>query len=416
MILKQLHLTTLLLQVLLAFGQSEKGYPDVQEYNAKIILDLVNRSIEGNVTIDFRISSEETQVYFDCGNLEVSSVRGDHVKSFRQENSQLIIEFSNQSSGRLQVSIEYSGSPKRGLIFKEDLAYTVFSTDQWMVCNMDPSDRAQLTLEIAAADTLNLITSNSYEAPAYTYGFAVGSFDKFSEVSDGTTLTYYSNQYSEKQLAKIFRETPRILAFLEEKSGVPYYQDSYSQILAGDHYQEMAGFAMIKSSYGDHVLSDSTETNLITHELAHQWWGNQITCQNWNHFWLNEAFATYLSAAYNEERFGKEKYKSDIDSYFQVYKKVKDRGVDKPLVFDDWSNPSRDDRNIVYFKGAFVLHLLREEIGDEAFWKGLKHYSQENFGKSVTTSVFQKAMEKASSKSLDSFFIKWVYGSTDPDK
>ncbi|MEQ9007325.1 MAG: hypothetical protein RLP12_05540, partial [Ekhidna sp.] len=104
LILKQLHLTTLLLQVLLAFGQSEKGYPDVQEYNAKIILDLVNRSIEGNVTIDFRISSEETQVYFDCGNLEVSSVRGDHVKSFRQENSQLIIEFSNQSSGRLQVS------------------------------------------------------------------------------------------------------------------------------------------------------------------------------------------------------------------------------------------------------------------------------------------------------------------------
>src|SRR5690606_605309 len=114
---------------------------------------------------------------------------------------------------------------------------------------------------------------------------------------------------------------------------------------------EMSGFAMIKRSYGGLVLNDSTETNLITHELAHQWWGNQITCQNWNHFWLNEAFATYLSAAYNEVRFGKEKYQSDIESYYKLYQKIVDKGADKPLVFPDWSNPSGDDRNIVYFKG-----------------------------------------------------------------
>ncbi|WP_420576661.1 M1 family aminopeptidase [Ekhidna sp.] len=373
---------------------------------------MINRSIEGSVTIDFLISPEVSQVRFDCGNLSISQVNGTYVERFRQEEQQLIINLSNRSSDPVSVKVEYSGSPKRGLIFKEGLVYTVFSTDYWMVCNMNPSDKARLKLKIQVPDSLDVIMSNTsrnYEAPAYTYGFVIGSFNKHSEVFDSLTLNYYSSQYSDEQLQKVFRETPHILEFLEEKSGTPYYQNNYSQVLGGDHYQEMSGFAMIKDTYGNLVLKDSTETNLITHELAHQWWGNQVTCQNWNHFWLNEAFATYLSAAYNEVRFGKEKYQSDIDSYFKVYQKILEKGADKPLLFPDWSNPSRDDRNIVYFKGAYVLHLLREEIGDSTFWKGIKHYSKENFGKSVTTKDFQEAMEIASNKSLQEFFDLWIY-------
>ena len=79
------------------------------------------------------------------------------------------------------------------------------------------------------------------------------------------------------------------------------------------------------------------------------------------------------------------------------------------MVFLDWSNPTSNDRNIVYFKGAFVLHLLREKLGDKVFWEGIKVYSQENLGKSVTTKDFQNAMESASNKSLKEFFDRWVY-------
>lgn len=222
-------------------------------------------------------------------------------------------------------------------------------------------------------------------------------------------LKYYSQDYSSDQLTIIFQETPSMMSFFEEKSGVKYRQPTYSQILIGDHYQEMSGYSTIKDTYGELVLQDSTETNLISHELAHQWWGNRVTCKSWRHFWLNEAIVTFMSAAYNEYRFGKEVYLANINSYYQVYEAIKNRDKDKPLVFANWSNPSRDDRNLVYFKGAYVLHLLREKIGDEAFWNAIKYYTTKHFGKSVETDDFQKAMEKSSGVDLEDFFNEWIY-------
>jgi aminopeptidase N len=251
--------------------------------------------------------------------------------------------------------------------------------------------------------------SQDHASPAYTYGFAIGSFNEFRENHQGISLNYYSHNHSSKKLETIFDKTGDMLSFFEEKSGVPYFQKSYAQILIGNHYQEMSGFAVLRNSYGDLVLKDSTETNLISHELAHQWWGNMITCENWNHIWLNEGFATYMSAAYNEHRFGKEKYQANIESYYSVYEKIKIKGADKSLVFDDWSNPTADDRNLAYFKGAYVLHLLREELGDQEFWKGIKSFSQKYYEKSVTTQNLQDAMEKSANRSLSDFFDKWIY-------
>lgn len=201
-----------------------------------------------------------------------------------------------------------------------------------------------------------------------------------------------------------------MLNFFGEKSGVPYYEGSYSQIVGqGWASQEMGGFAVIRNSYGKQVLDDETQINLSAHELAHQWWGNQVTCQDWNHFWLNEGLAVYMSSAFKEHRFGREVYLEDIKAYFDAYKKVQDEGLDKSLVFENWDHPTAEDRAIVYYKGAYVIHLLREQIGDELFWKGIKKYTQLNFGKSVTTKNFQNAMEESSNTTLDSFFEKWVY-------
>jgi hypothetical protein len=117
-----------------------------------------------------------------------------------------------------------------------------------------------------------------------------------------------------------------------------------------------------------------------------------------------------MSAAYNEHRFGKEKYNADIDSYFKVYKGMVDRGKDKPLVFNKWSGATQDDRNLVYFKGAYVLHLLRVELGDQKFWYGIKIFSQKHFGKSANTNQFKGSMEEAAGQNLNDFFDKWIYG------
>lgn len=206
----------------------------------------------------------------------------------------------------------------------------------------------------------------------------------------------------------MFAQTPNILRFFEQKSGMKYVQNSYSQILIGDNYQEMSGLSVLADTYPAFVFKDSSEIHLTSHELAHQWWGNMITCENFGHFWLNEAFAVFMSSAFSEHKFGKEKYQSDISIYKSIYDDLVERGVDGPLVFKRW-NYSRDNRNIVYYKGAYVLDLLREELGDAAFWKGIRSYSTRYFGKSVKTEDFKLAMEKATDLNLNAFFDAWVY-------
>ncbi len=402
---------------------------NVINYHVSIEPDIETGSVKGSVIIDFLIDPNISKVVLNKGSLNINKVTGKDVINFIQDGNRIIINLADRDYYENQVEIFYDGKPSFGLVFDKELgqAYTVFSTSQWMVCNDSPGDRARVSMDILIPSDKDCIASGEfvqktteqnktlfswqqeYETPTYTYGFVIGEFNKYEEEYKDVSLFYYARDYLSDELHHILGKTKDMMAFFEEKSGVPYVQSSYSQILMGDHYQEMSGFSVLKNSYGHMVLKDSMETNLISHELAHQWWGNMITCKNWNHFWLNEGFATFMSAAYNQYRFGEEKYDSDISSYFEVYRKIKDEGNDKPLVFPDWINPTGADRNLVYFKGAYILHLLREEMGDWDFWKGIKFYSQKYFGKSVETIDFQHAMEESSGKNLETFFNKWFY-------
>lgn len=408
----------------------DKSAINVLDYQVQLKPDLPTKTIEGEVRITFSVAPSTQKVILDCGRLTITDITGKAVKNFQQKKKQLILTLTEELDSTNKIVITYHGQPTRGLVFLTESSqmHTVYFTSEWMVCNDAPSDKATLTLDLILPNHLTGIASGvliktvpladnlvkytwrqTSATPAYTYGFAIGKFNTFQEIHDGTNLHYYSHNHDSAELAQIFHNTGDMLSFFEEKSGIPYFQNIYSQILIGNHYQEMSGLSVLKNTYGSLVLEDSTETNLIGHELAHQWWGNQITCEDWGHFWLNEGFATFMSAAYNEHCFGDKKYQADIDSYYGVYKKIKNKGGDKSLVFNNWLNPSRDDRNLVYFKGAYVLHLLKEELGDQVFWKAIKAYSQQYFGQSVTTQQFQKAMEVSTNKNLQAFFDEWVY-------
>nr|WKN37926.1 M1 family metallopeptidase [Tunicatimonas sp. TK19036] len=432
MIHKIISLTFFVVYILNQYTFAQQSLPqlDVLSYQVQLEPDISQRSIKGRVTVDFLAAEDENQITLDCGSLTVIQVEGKGIKSFRQEKSQVIITFSQPLTEEHSIQIYYHGSPTRGVVFSSEKSqmYTVYFTSEWMVCHDQPDDRASIQLELILPEDLQNVANGilidekkvkenkvSYvwqqevATPPYTYGFALGTFHQASADYKGTDLHYYSDRYPADQLATIFQASPDILRFFEEKAGAPYGQPSYSQLLMGNHYQEMSGFSVLKEAYGDMVLADSTEINLITHELAHQWWGNMITCQNFGHFWLNEAFATYMSAAYNEHRFGQEKYLENINAYREVYETIKAKGADKPLVFKNWLAPTADDRNLVYFKGAYVLHQLRETLGNDTFWKGIRYYSQQYYGKSVLTPEFQRAMEESTGKNLTGFFEKWVY-------
>ncbi len=403
---------------------------DVLAYEVFLQPNFSEQEIEGKEVIKFKLPTKSDKVIFDIGNLNILKLTGEHIKGFEQKGTAIIVALAKNNESIYTLQISYRGKPKRGLIFisEKEALYTVYFTSEWMVCNAIPDDKATLQLDllipnhlttIASGVLVNIIhkTNNNtlytwqqiYETPAYTYGFTVGEFNKVQEMHNGVQLNYYAPDYTSSEMEVIFNTTGDMLSFFEEKAGVPFPQKKYSQILMGNHYQEMSGFAMLKGTYGKMTLKDSMETNLMAHELAHQWWGNRLTCKNWQHFWLNEGLATFMSAAYNEHCFGQQKYQQDIDAYFNVYDKIKAKGKDKSLVFSNWLNPTRDDRNLVYFKGAYVLHLLREEVGDDLFWKGIKHYTQKHFGQSVVTQDFQLAMEVATNRNLTDFFEIWVY-------
>ena len=134
-----------------------------------------------------------------------------------------------------------------------------------------------------------------------------------------------------------------------------------------------------------------------------------MTCEDWRHFWLNEGFATFMAAAYEERRFGPEAYRRQIERARQRYEDVRLKDGDKALVFANWDRPTTNDRTVVYQKGAYVLHLLRQQLGDDVFWAGIRRYTTAHAGRSVTTEEFQQSMEESSGMSLGSFFEKWVY-------
>jgi aminopeptidase N len=298
-----------------------------------------------------------------------------------------------------------------------------------MVCVDDPSDKATLTFKLILPANLTPIANgrlvsetnlpNNKRAsewvqktpiPTYIIGFTAGPFHVFREKRGNVELQYFATNYTETEVRRIFRDTPDMLDFFEERAGVKYSDKTYTQVLAaGGVEQEMSSFTALKEAYGKEVLDNEQDQWLGAHEFAHQWWGNLVTCVDWKHFWLNEGIASFMAAAYLEHRFGRAAYMREIEANHAAYEKVRAAGKDKSLVFPDWDHPTREDRILVYDKGAYVLHLLREEMGERAFWNGLRLFTRRHFGKSVVTVDFVAAMEEANGKSLKEFFAKWIY-------
>jgi len=402
---------------------------DVLHYAATLEPDIAGKSVKGSVLIRFATTS--SAVEFDCGALTIDAVRaGGSALQFSVANRRLRVSLPSEKRVR-EIEIDFHGTPKYGIRFFPDRqqVYTIFSTSQWMVCVDDPSDKATLTFRLILPANLTPVANGKLVSqrslpnnkrvsewrqdtaiPTYIFGFAAGPFHVVKEKRRNVEFQYLATNYTEDQVRRIFRDTPDMLDFFEERAGVKYSDKTYTQVLAaGGVEQEMDTFTALKEAYGEEVLKNEQDIWLGAHEFAHQWWGNMVTCRDWNHFWLNEGIATFIAAAYLEHRFGRAAYMREIETYRANYEKVRAAGKDKSLVFPDWLHPTREDRTLVYDKGAYVLHLLREEMGERNFWNGLRLFTQRHFGKSVVTTDFVAAMEEANGKSLKEFFAKWVY-------
>jgi aminopeptidase N len=410
---------------------------DVLRYTAHLYPDLSGKALRGRERISLVFVTEGVRdIGFDAGGLAIDEVRQQGKKlSFEKVGTRLIIRLADTfiAGQRIDIDIEYHGAPRFGLEFHPELdqLYTIFSTSEWLVCLDAPDERATLDLSVAlsarfeATGSGRLVSKTRLSSdkamyrwrqdepvPSFVYGFAAGNFNVVSARVDGVELRFLSHDLQPESLRRVFADTGDMLKFFGDRAGIPY-RGKYDQALVTKTIgQELAGFALLSEAYGRDVLAASTTGDLIAHEAAHQWWGIMVTCRSWNNFWLNEGFASFMAATYMQHRHGDAVYQKIVERWRQRFERLVTSGKDHPLVYSQWIKPSRDDRAVVYQKAAYVLHLLRERLGERDFWKGVRDYTREFRGKSVTTADFKGAMERSSGQNLDAFFHQWVTGDT----
>jgi aminopeptidase N len=210
-----------------------------------------------------------------------------------------------------------------------------------------------------------------------------------------------------------------MIELFSEKLGVDYPWEKYAQVMVDDFVaggMENSSATTNTSSSLNHpkiaaeIFND--EDDLISHELGHQWFGDLVTCKDWGDIWLNEGFATFMETVWTESHYGKDL----ADTYRWVGARQwfeQANLYSKPIVRHDFEDSSEFDGN-AYGKGGWVLYMLRHQLGEDAFYRGLKHYLEMNRGKNVTTSDLAKAMEESSHINVDQFFTQWLYGAGAP--
>jgi aminopeptidase N len=155
---------------------------------------------------------------------------------------------------------------------------------------------------------------------------------------------------------------------------------------------------------------DQTSESLQSHELAHQWFGDYVTCRSWADIWLNESFATYFQAMWDEHSLGHDDFlyrdvKANQDAYYRDWA----RGVRRPIVTENYANPEAVFDNYAYPRGGAVLHMLRKTLGEDDWWQAINHYLTKYAHQPVSTEQFRVAIEEATGQSMDWFFDEWLY-------
>lgn len=412
---------------------------DVRHYEVSLRLDFKERAIAGEAEVEF-VSRREAlrEVELEIGELEFDGVReGGAALTFKAADGRLLIQLARPAARgeARRVRINYRGRPTRGVRFFADHVYTIYNNRAWLPCRFHPGDKATINLRLVVPSDMKVVANGrlveqrsagenltehvwrqATPVPAYIFGFAAGRFREATRESGGVRQrVLFRDRYKDEEALRVFAETHDAARFFAERAGFSLPGAAYTQVLAeGRVEQEMSGFTVIREDYGARVLKEARDIWLGVHELSHEWWGNSLTCADWSHFWLNEGIATFMADAYLGERFGHEEYEREIQLSRESYARLRAAGRERALAYRHPIEERVAGGLVVYDKGALVLHLLRFEIGERAFWSGLRNYTRANEGRSVTTDDLQRAMERAARRSLSEFFDRWVYGAQAP--
>jgi aminopeptidase N len=440
---------------------------DIIHYKANLNFDFSKREVRGEATIVFSPLVKIDTFPLDAYRMEVKKVNlvengtNRPLKfNMNEETVEIALGRKYLPKATLTVTILYSAKPNAGMYFLEDRA----NKGQFVICtygagemkaNWLPiytgyNDKFSSEMIVTVPPPYTAISNGKLvdvqrqqngnqtfcwkqELPhsQYLISLFIGEFEKGElEPAFGTIpVGYWVPKGRLEEGAFAFRNTTKMVEFFSQRLNYKYPWSKYDQIAIPDY----GPGAMENTSITGHrasvlrkenapenfgppnfasYYSVWTVENLISHELAHHWFGNNITCRNINYLWLNESFATYCHMLWDEESLGKERFYFDrreaLDQYLDY---VKENHIIRPLEYAYYDSVTDMYTNqLTYLKGAIVLHMLRNILGDEEFFKVLSYFLHKHEFSSVVSSDFKIAIEEATGRNLDWFFDDWVYG------
>ena len=442
-----------------AAARADRPYAPSREYhlqNVRVSLhfDLDQRKVIGEVTHTLSTLRDGlTHLDFDCADLTITSARvNGKDASFDLHDDQLSVKLAQPAKAgeKFEVNIKYEGKPTAGLYFilpdkdDPDRAKEVWTqgeaedTHHYIPIYDYPNDRATSEMILTVPGDWLTVSNGKLvgvqDAPGgqktwtwrqslpvstYLISFVAGEFKEKKDSWHNIPLSYNVPRGTEDTVEPSFRHTKEMLDFFSERFGVAYPWDQYAQTAVDDFVASgMENVSATTLAARDLVHAELAwerpegADGLISHEMTHQWFGDLVTCKDWTNTWLNEGFATFGASLWEEHYYG-----ADASSY--RYWREQNTWMQSrelypiPIVWRDIDDSVEYVGN-VYEKAGWVIHMLREQMGDEAFFRALRHYLETYRLQNVVSADLTKAIEESSGTNVDRFFDQWIYGAGAP--
>ncbi|TAK77394.1 MAG: hypothetical protein EPO16_05485 [Dehalococcoidia bacterium] len=421
--------------------------------------DLKRRSVTGTAATTIRPRHDGLrEAVFDAVGLEIASVTDGDGNALAWSTGERSLRVNlgrpRRASQPLTIVVSYSATPRRGLYFNQpdegypDRPEQVWTQGQaedsgcYFPCLDFPGEKftteAHLTVPPSwfalSNGRLDSVTEDrrrktktyhwAQDRPhsAYLVTVAAGEFDEVRAKAGDVPVQYYGAPGTAPALRRTFGRTPDMINFFAEKIGTPYPWAKYATVAVHDFIfggmENTSATTMTDTLLHDERAHEDVleQCDSITaHELAHQWFGDLLTCREWSHGWLNESFATYFDALFVEHNRGWDAFRHDIMAKGEAYLQEDTGAYRRPIVENVYHEPIDVFDRHLYERGSVVLDMLRYNLGDDLWWAGIQHYVRKHAEQDVLTHDLQRAFEEATGRNMDGFFAQWVWKGGHPE-
>jgi len=428
--------------------QSERSRSyDALHYLINLKLDLDRKSFEGATTVtlsSFRDGLEACVL--DAEEFTVTSVVDDYGTPLKFEQSdrglKVVLLRPAKFGEIVTFTCEYNGrDPRQGLRFVDetpDNPHLVWSDSwpdnvhHWFPCFDYPNDKAtseivatvKAGLKVAANGRLVGVAEDkaagtttyhwSQDLPHSTYliFLAAAPYVVVRDSYGNLPVNYWVYPGDEAKVRPTYGKTPAMIAFFNRIFGYDYPWQKYDQVsvpLGGGAESTSATAMTQRIMVSEADEPDFSAIGIVSHELAHQWWGDLITLRSWGHAWMNESFGTYSDYLYHRHDLGDDEGAINLQNKLAAYLREAHTRYIRPIVSDRYDKPEDMFDSHSYPKGALVLHMLRSILGDEIFFKTLRHFLHRYAFDAVDTSDFIRSVKTVTGQNLDWFFDQWLF-------